>query len=390
MQSLIKKDLLSLKSISMIFIPLTILFQFFITWYVSNMSGFLLNDLSGVIFFIVLFNLLMSYGLITHICNAEELSGVNKRIRSLPISASTIVVAKFSSALIIVISINAITFGTLFFVQVILGYSIGIGYSGGAVQLLNALILLFISFYLFAHFTFGSYIAVWIGRLFIVTAVFLPMFLSWPTSIVFGIPIAVVTPLLNQFFFISTLLLVGGSMWFSILSYRDFYKTKKKIKVTVSFFSTFFILMFLTVISAVALSSPPLNTKEEIINHISVEHLVINYKPDQSIGSEIYGIEYEVILTASPLSNPVLLQEIGISLIFPKEDPLYELIGHDMGVHYSSWSFHQNRPTFWLNGETSSYDIYVEQLLKAISESRPQIAIYENFQQNVPSRLVNY
>ncbi|MDE5413750.1 ABC-2 transporter permease [Alkalihalobacterium chitinilyticum] len=390
MQSLIKKDLLSLKSISMIFIPLTILFQFFITWYVSSMSGFLLNDLSGIIFFIVLFNLLMSYGLITHICNAEELSGVNKRIRSLPITVSTIVVAKFTSTLIILTSINAITFGTLFFVQAILGHPVGIGDSGGAVLLINALILLFISFYLFAHFTFGSYIAVWIGRLFIVTAVFLPMFLSWPSSLIFGVPIGVITPLLNQFFFISTLILVGSSMWFSIQSYRDFYIEKKKLKMTMAFFSTFIILMLLIVTSAVALSSPPLNTKEEIIDHISVERLVINYKPDQSYGREIYGIEYEVILTASPLSNPELLQELGISLVFSKDDPLFDLIGHDMGVHYSSWSFHQNRPTFWLNGETSPYDMDEDQLLKAISESRPQIAIFENFQIKAPTRLINY
>ncbi|WP_216829075.1 ABC-2 transporter permease [Alkalihalobacterium elongatum] len=390
MQSLIKKDLLSLKNISMIFIPITIFFQLFITWYISSMGGFQYNDLSGIIFFIVLFNTLMSYGLVTHICNTEKLSGVDKRMWQLPIPIKVIVLAKFSSALIIVLSINAVTFGTLFFVQTILGHSVGIGYTGGAVLLMNALILLFISSYLFFYFTYDAQVANWVGRIFIVGAIFIPMFISWPTSRIFGRPIQTIEPLLNQFFFISTLLLLVFAIAFSIRSYDNFYKMNKKFQMTGAFLSTFVLLMTAVVGSAVALSSPPLNTKEEIIEHISVESIELRYEQENINGTKFYGVRYQVVLSGSHLSDPKLLHDLGVSIVIPEDDPLYRFFGPDFGVDYGGWSYHRSRPTFTSFGSVGSDDINEEQLRLAIGESRPQIAIYENFQEKAPARLINY
>ncbi|OLO38802.1 hypothetical protein BTR23_11105 [Alkalihalophilus pseudofirmus] len=240
MRSLIKKDLLSLKSIAMIVIPITVLFLFFIGWYISRMSGFRYNDLSGIVLFIALFNLLMSYGLMTHICRTEELSGIHKRIWKLPISVQTIVVAKFYSLLIIGISINVITFGALFFVQALLGHPVGVGNAGSVVLIFNALILLFISFYLFFHLSFGSFVSTWIGRLFIFGAIFLPMFWNVPTGVIFGRPLATFEPLLNQFFLLSTLLLIVVSILFSKWSYQNYLNVKKKVYITALFLGVFF------------------------------------------------------------------------------------------------------------------------------------------------------
>ncbi|WP_078428947.1 ABC-2 transporter permease [Alkalihalobacterium alkalinitrilicum] len=390
MRSLIKKDLLSLKSIAMIVIPITVLFLFFIGWYISRMSGFRYNDLSGIVLFIALFNLLMSYGLMTHICRTEELSGIHKRIWKLPISVPSIVLAKFCSLLIIAVSINVITFGALFFVQVILGHSVGVGNAGSVILFFNALILLFISFYLFFHLSFGSYVATWIGCLFIFGAIFLPMFWSVPTGVIFGRPLATIEPLLNQFFFIITLLLTVVSILFSIWNYHNYLNVKKKIYITASFIGVFFFLMITMASSAFAMSSPPLNTKKSIIEHISVERLNLELEKEGTNYSSYSVIQYEVVLTASHLSDPRLLDELGISLVFLDEDPLFSYVGPEWGTHYGSWSYHQSQPTFTLFGSISVEPRDVEQIEQLIGESRPQIAIYENFHELVPIRVINY
>ncbi|OLO38803.1 hypothetical protein BTR23_11110 [Alkalihalophilus pseudofirmus] len=148
--------------------------------------------------------------------------------------------------------------------------------------------------------------------------------------------------------------------------------------------------MITMVSSAFAFSSPPLNTMEEIIEHISVEHLNLHLEKEGTNYSSYSVIQYEVVLSASHLSDPRLLEELGVSLVFPDEDPLFPYIGPEWGTHYGSWSYNQSRPTFTLFGSISVEPKDVEQIEQSIGESRPQIAVYENFHELVPIRVINY
>lgn len=269
---LIKKDFLSIKSIVTVLIPVFILFLLFIGWYVRNTASAGLENLTGILFLITFFNVLLSYGVVTHICRTEEWSGVKKRIWKLPIPIHKIIMSKYMSSFIIVFLIHLITFCHLFLFQWFFGTLDGISGNICLILFYMSLLFFFMGMYLYFYYSFGEKISTWIGRGLLFFILLFPYVLAFIFETFFGFAASNKVMENHQFIFlflIAMFIFLLISSLFATRVYQQIFQSKVVITSTIGLLTIVVFLMGGTFWATATYVEKPLDTIEEHIENIS-------------------------------------------------------------------------------------------------------------------------
>lgn len=307
MWPLIKRDLLSLRPIAVLFSVIFVAMTSFLIWFGTHDiedTGFI-----GLIFLIVFF---FSYGLIAQICQIEEANQVHNRVRHFPISEAKIVLSRYLTVLLIMLAqlmILSIVFLLSFFVK---GKPLSELVIDAIVLQVPSLIFLFLGVYFAFYYSLGANAASWaIRSLVVVGIIFLVLYEGYVFN---ALAIEGMGKSFYLLFFASCIICFILSYLISVKSYRSYYSFRAVSKSLATFVASVLILFTIVFLVATPLAKAEhLALGQKMLDAIEVKELYYQ------IGDDVVQMVVPVEMKERKYRNQVHKRHFYFQLTFTDE-----------------------------------------------------------------------